>query len=207
MDKTNSYAIMKLEKYINWVKKHLEKTDMEISRAEIVNLHVEAKKFAASFLDLLSKGEKAFLQEGLDSKAIPQPQLLIKDHKDWKQDGDYPARSVIPATNFTATFSKIGYLIIKKVLGNAGIICNKHTIIQLSNLKEKLEKFNLTSDKVTVMSLDIEFMYPSIRVRLIKKALNFYTRNLSKEEKKRVQNGMKLIQHGMKSTLVGFRDK
>eukprot|EP00957_Ditylum_brightwellii_P209922 15364353-Ditylum_brightwellii.AAC.1 len=47
--------------------------------------------------------------EGLKSWAIPEPQLLIKDHKELK-DGHFPTRLVIPATNFAATFSKIGYL-------------------------------------------------------------------------------------------------
>eukprot|EP00957_Ditylum_brightwellii_P089974 6852360-Ditylum_brightwellii.AAC.1 len=82
MDKTNGYIVTKLEKYIKCVQKDLEKNAMEINRADIVNLHAEAKKFAASFLGLLSKGDEAFLQKDLDFKAVPQPQLLIKDHKD-----------------------------------------------------------------------------------------------------------------------------
>eukprot|EP00957_Ditylum_brightwellii_P027391 2070473-Ditylum_brightwellii.AAC.1 len=39
---------------------------------------------------MLAKGEMAFLNEGISSKAIPQPQLLVKDHKDREENGDYP---------------------------------------------------------------------------------------------------------------------
>eukprot|EP00957_Ditylum_brightwellii_P156098 11881831-Ditylum_brightwellii.AAC.1 len=57
------------------------------------------------------------------------------------------------------------------------------------------------------MSLDIENMYRSIQVKLIKKALAFYSRKLSVEEKGKIDLGMCMVQFGMKSTLVNFRDK
>jgi hypothetical protein len=41
----------------------------------------------------------------INSKAIPAPKLLIKDHKEINDDGNYPTRLVLPATNFTSTFS------------------------------------------------------------------------------------------------------
>eukprot|EP00957_Ditylum_brightwellii_P039514 2989388-Ditylum_brightwellii.AAC.1 len=56
-----------------------------------------------------------FLQEGIAYKAIPQPQLLTKDHKELESDGRYPTRLVIPATNFTATFLEVGYMAIQQV--------------------------------------------------------------------------------------------
>eukprot|EP00957_Ditylum_brightwellii_P211448 15366177-Ditylum_brightwellii.AAC.1 len=39
-----------------------------------------------------------------------------KDHKALEEDGSFPTRLVIPATNFTATSSKLGYLGIKQIL-------------------------------------------------------------------------------------------
>ena len=42
--------------------------------------------------------------------------ILIKDHKRINKKGEYPTRLVIPATKFTATFYKIGYLGIKRSL-------------------------------------------------------------------------------------------
>eukprot|EP00957_Ditylum_brightwellii_P137108 10454105-Ditylum_brightwellii.AAC.1 len=71
---------------------------------DIVRMHGKAKVFAAKVKQLLTKNKRDFLQEGITSKAIPQLQLLVKDHKKPEEDGSFPTRIVIPATNFTATF-------------------------------------------------------------------------------------------------------
>eukprot|EP00957_Ditylum_brightwellii_P039966 3025687-Ditylum_brightwellii.AAC.1 len=57
------------------------------------------------------------------------------------------------------------------------------------------------------MSLDIKNMYLSIRVKLIKRTLEFYSQNLSREDKQQLQLGMEMEQFGMKNTPVNFRDK
>eukprot|EP00957_Ditylum_brightwellii_P088650 6752004-Ditylum_brightwellii.AAC.1 len=50
-------------------------------------------------------------------------------------------------------------------------------------------------------------MYPSVQVKLIKKALRFYSRSLSPEDKQKIELGMEMIQFGMKNTLGSFRYK
>eukprot|EP00957_Ditylum_brightwellii_P086331 6569242-Ditylum_brightwellii.AAC.1 len=98
-----------------------------------------------------------FLNEGIASKAIPHPQLLMKDHKDREENGDYPACLVIPATNFIAMFLKIGYLGIKWVVDKNKVNYAKFTIIQQAlDLKEKLEALELKRDELMMMSLDIK---------------------------------------------------
>eukprot|EP00957_Ditylum_brightwellii_P067845 5149767-Ditylum_brightwellii.AAC.1 len=87
-----------------------------------------------------------FLWEGIASKAISQPQLLIKDHKEPESNGKYPTQLVIPATNFMTTFLKGGYMAIQKVLDRNKVNYNRFTIVQSSDLKEKLEKLGLTKD-------------------------------------------------------------
>ena len=52
----------------------------------------------------------------LATKAIPSPKLLVKDKKTINKKEEFPTRLVILATNFTATFSNIGYLGIKRCL-------------------------------------------------------------------------------------------
>ena len=47
---------------------------------------------------------------------IPSPKLLIKDHKKINYKEEFPTRLVIPSENFTATFSKIGYIGMKMLL-------------------------------------------------------------------------------------------
>eukprot|EP00957_Ditylum_brightwellii_P170378 12968319-Ditylum_brightwellii.AAC.1 len=57
------------------------------------------------------------------------------------------------------------------------------------------------------MSLDIDNMYLSIQVKLIKRALAFYSKKLLASKKGRVDLDMCMVQIGMKSTLVNFQDK
>eukprot|EP00957_Ditylum_brightwellii_P039322 2975016-Ditylum_brightwellii.AAC.1 len=103
-------------------------------RAEIVRLHQDALTFALTLKELLNDDELGYLMENLNDRAIPEPQLLIKDHKK-KKNGQYPMRLVIPVTNFTVIFSKIGYLGIKKIFDDNGVRYNKYTIQQAWDLK------------------------------------------------------------------------
>eukprot|EP00957_Ditylum_brightwellii_P014907 1124631-Ditylum_brightwellii.AAC.1 len=81
---------------------------------------------------------------------------------------------------------------IQQVLGGNKVNYNRFTIVQSSDLKEKLEALGLTKDDAMMMSLDIKNMYPSVRVKLIKKALEFYSRNLSPEDKRKIKLGMEM---------------
>jgi hypothetical protein len=69
----------------------------------------------------MSEDEYFFVKESINSKAIPAPKLLIKDHKEINDDVNYPTRLVVPATNFTLAFSKLGYIGIMKIMDNAEI--------------------------------------------------------------------------------------
>eukprot|EP00957_Ditylum_brightwellii_P075750 5756855-Ditylum_brightwellii.AAC.1 len=114
-DKMNNCVTVTLDEFHGWVTKHLNKNAVEMKRKDIVRIRGEAEAFAAKVKLLLTKNEQDFLQEGIAYKAIPQPQLLVKDRKEPEEDGSFPTRLVIPATNFTATFLKLGYLGIKKI--------------------------------------------------------------------------------------------
>ena len=91
----------------------------------------------------LSKKEAKHIAKMIKSRSIPTPKLLIKDHKKPNANGEFPTRLVIPATNFSATFAKVQYMGLKKILDENGVIYNRFTIIQASDLKEKWEKLNL----------------------------------------------------------------
>eukprot|EP00957_Ditylum_brightwellii_P129690 9893096-Ditylum_brightwellii.AAC.1 len=55
------------------------------------------------------------------------------------------------------------------------------------------------------MSLDTVNMYPSIRVKLIRKALNHYAKNLPAEARETIDLCMDIVPFGMKSTLIQFK--
>eukprot|EP00957_Ditylum_brightwellii_P098473 7502150-Ditylum_brightwellii.AAC.1 len=94
---------------------------------------------------------------------------------------------------------------IKKVLDDHRVNYAKHTIVQSSNLKEKLEKYGLKRNEVTLMSLEIVNMYPSVWVTLICKAFNHYAKNLPATARETIDLCMDIMQFGMKSTLIQFR--
>eukprot|EP00957_Ditylum_brightwellii_P179047 13638480-Ditylum_brightwellii.AAC.1 len=74
---------------------------------------------------------------------------------------------------------------IKKVLDDHGVDYAKHTIVQSSDLKEKLEKCGLKQNK----------------------ALSHYARNLPDAAKETINMCMDVVQFGMKSTLIQFKGK
>eukprot|EP00957_Ditylum_brightwellii_P210426 15364951-Ditylum_brightwellii.AAC.1 len=196
-----------LNKFYSWVTKHLDKNVVEMKRKDIVKIHGEAEAFASKVQHMLTKNEQDFLKEGIASKAIPQPQLLVKDHKEPDNDSSFPTRLVILATNFTATFSKLGYLGIKRVLDDNKVNYLQFTIIQALDLKERLEELKVQQNNVTMMSLNIENIYPSVRIQLICKTLTYYSRRLSKEDKTTINNCLDLIKFGMRNTLVQYHGK
>ena len=111
---------------------------------------------------------------------------------------------VIPTTNFTATFSKIGYLGIKRYLEKGEVNYSRNSIFQASDLKETLEELGLKKEEVTIASVDAINMYPSIKLATIKKAVRFFVRKLTSEVKKTINLCLDLIQFGMSSTLISF---
>eukprot|EP00957_Ditylum_brightwellii_P194628 14825759-Ditylum_brightwellii.AAC.1 len=140
-------------------------------------------------------------------KSTRRRRSMQRDHNELEDNGEYSTCLVIPATNVTATFLKVGYMAIQKVLDRNNVNYNRFRIVQSSDLKEKLENLGLTKDNVTLMSLNIKNMYLLVRIKLIKKALEFYSQDLSVEDRQKIKLGMKMVQFGMKSTSVSFQDK
>ena len=112
-DKTNSTRVIQIEDYKHWVSNHLSKAADLALRAKVVVLFENANDLLNKVKMEMSVQEENFVRQSLAKKAIPVPKILIKDHKTIDEKGEFPTRLVIPATNFSATFSKIGYLGIK----------------------------------------------------------------------------------------------
>eukprot|EP00957_Ditylum_brightwellii_P177403 13512734-Ditylum_brightwellii.AAC.1 len=177
-----------------------------IHHKDIVKLHGNALSFTEELKPLLNTKEFNFLIEGINSREIPEPQLLIKDHKKMK-NGAYLTRLIIPSSNFAATFSKLGYLGIKHILDTNNVNYTRYTIQQASELKEKLEKMNLKENKITSALLDVVNMYLSTSLLLIKQAMHHYTKNLSVKDKLTFESSLPMISFGMQSMLTRFKDQ
>ena len=111
---------------------------------------------------------------------------------------------VIPATNFTATFSKIGSLGIKGCLDKGKVNYLRNFTVQASDLQEILKELGLKKEELTIALVDTINMYPSIKLTTIKKAVRFFVRKLTSEVKKTINLCLDLIQFGMSSTLISF---
>jgi hypothetical protein len=116
-------------------------------------------------------------------------------------------RLVIPASNFTSAFPKMGYLAIKRIFDENKVDYAKQTIIQVSDLKEQLELFCLTSKNCTIGSIDAQDYYPSVHFRLVQKAVQYYCQGLSLDLQDTVEECLEMIQFGMKLTLFTFQDR
>ena len=206
-DKTNSFKMISKEEYIKQVKAHLAKSGKEIKPNKLTEVKGKAEKLLDELLPIISEKEAWFLQQSIKSKAIPTPKLLIKDHKDPDELNNYPTRLVVPANNFTSAFPKLGYMGIKKIFDDNKINYKKRTIIQASDLKEKIEKMGITSENSTIVSIDAEEFYPSIKFKLVKKAVNYFAKNLSKEDKNKIEQCLEMVKFGMSSTLLTFVDQ
>ena len=74
-------------------------------------------------------------------------------------------------------------------------------------MKEEIEILEVKKNEVTLEKLDIVAMYPSIQFLFVKKAVRFYSKDLSKVEKEKIGTCLEMISFGMKNTLVCFIDK
>jgi len=68
-----------------------------------------------------------------------------------------------------------------------------------------LEELDIKQGDCTIASVDAEAMYPSIKFDLIKKAIEFYAKNITDEnEIEKINKCLDLIQFGMCTTLIQF---
>ena len=152
----------------------------------------------------LSVKEEEFVRQSLATRAIPSLKLLIKYHKTINKKGEFPTRLVITATNFTATFSNIGYLGIKRCLDKGKVNYSQVSIVQASDLKEILEELKVQIYKVTITPVDAINIYPSLKLTTIRKAVRYFARKLTADTKKTINLCLELINFGMSSTLISF---
>ena len=184
------------------------KNGEDINKERIVGIYNHAHNHLKNIQEIISKNEYYAVRENIERKALPVPKLQIKDHKKKNSKGEYSTRLPLPADNFTAIFPKLGYLGIKRIFDRNRINYSRDTIIQASEMKERFEKTcsNLNKDACTIFSFDAEAMYPSIKFDLIKKAVEFFSRNVTVSEEKTINKCLEMIKFEMCSN-IGIRWK
>ena len=57
------------------------------SRDKLVEILIKAIKLLEKVGHILCEKERDYIQDSLDSKAVPTPKLLVKDHKNLNRNG------------------------------------------------------------------------------------------------------------------------
>ena len=78
------------------------------------------------------------------------------------------------------------------------------SIVQASDLKERLEELKIKRDEVKIASVDAINMYPYIKLTTIRKALILFARKLTAETKNTINLCLELIHFGMSSTFISI---
>ena len=207
-DKTNRWIPIEVSYYRKKMMEMLNKNCVKIDAKYLERVEAAALILFQDYKPFMDKGEQGYVESWIKSRDVPTPRLLVKDHKDQGKDGFWPVRLVIPATNYTQCFAKMGYKIIKKPFDKRGVKYMKYTIRQEKCLKLDLEKIEreeaIVMDKDLVAKLDIEAMYPSITYELVAKAVHYYTKGFSQEEEMRVEAGLDMLRFSMANCLINF---
>jgi hypothetical protein len=74
-------------------------------------------------------------------------------------------------------------------------------------VKQKFQSLDLDPNDCTIFSLDALDYYPSVHLKLVKKAIWHYARDLPPEVKDTIATALKLIEFGMTSTAMAFQDQ
>ena len=129
----------------------------------------------------LSVQEEQFVRQSLATQVIPSPKLIIKAQKIISKKGGFPNRLVVPATNFTATLSKLGYLGIKIILDKTNVDYSRFAIVQSSYLKKKLEDLEINRYGLTIASVYAVKMHRSIKLATIRKSVRLFSRKVPQQ--------------------------
>ena len=70
-----------LKKYKKWVLEHLHQSVKDIDRERFVELYKIVQETKLEIGESLSEKEEKFLTKILESKSIPTPKFIIKEHK------------------------------------------------------------------------------------------------------------------------------
>jgi len=182
-----------------WAKGHLTKNAKEASREKLTEVKDQTSQLPhdKEELGVLSDKEDSHVKQTVESKAMPSPKLLIKDHK----EGNFPAGLAVSETNFTSAFPKIDCLGIKRITDDNKADHMSKTTIQAS------ENQGTTCNNSTTTSMDGEDFCPLATLKMVRTAVCHFSKDLPEEDQITIEHCLDLIKFRMQSTLLAFVDK
>ena len=206
-DKTNSRVFKSTDDYAAQVIAHLNNDATKTNPGQLQKAKEEAESMLEKFKSMLSSAEHNYISETIRSSRVPTPRLLVKDHKDKDKDGNFPTRLVVPATNFTAGFPHVGMKGIRKIFDKHKVNYTRYNIVQASEMKIELDELKIKEAQHGVTSIDAEKMYPSIKFAMIKKATEYFMKDVPKEDQDKVLECLEMIKFGMSTTFIQFQEQ
>ena len=83
-------------------------------------------------------------------------------------------------------FPQLGHIAIKKTFETRKLKHTKHLIEQAVHLKNNLESLDLKAGNCTIFSIDANKYYPSLRWKLVNKAIDYFAEELPQEDKAKI---------------------
>ena len=117
------------------------------------------------------------------------------------------SRFVIPCGNFLAGFSKLGFKAIQNLFIKNGVNFSEKTIKNSYTLISDFEKMDIKKTRNTLVSFDVQSMYPSCRHSYIKKAILHFSKDFSADDKEKVLKYWDTCKFGMRHVLLRHRDE
>ena len=154
--------------------------------------------------DVFVSSREKIVTSSFSTRAIPFPNILIKDNNIFNKKGVFPTRLIITANELYRDFLQDWLSWDKDNARQRKVNYSHVSTVKSSNLKEIPGEIELKRDEVTIVSVDVINMYPSIKLSTIKKAVIFFSRKVTVLTKKTINICLELIRVGIRSTLISF---
>ena len=73
----------------------------------------------------------------------------------------------------------------------------KRNIVKVSNSKVKIDQLMIKRGDATIFKYDVEAMYPLIRLKLVIKVVNYFSKRLVKKKKKKIKDCLEMVKFGI----------
>ena len=211
-DKTSKFTILPLDHYDAMMNFHLRNSCVEVSVQTLKSYQIDAYQLLHDISGQITKSEFNHVNEVIASSDIPNPKLLLKDHKTTKTNYgedvvNFPSRFIIPCANYLAGFSKLGFRAIEHIFKKNKVNLKKTTIKNSFELIADLQDMGITENSNTVISFDVTDMYPNCRHSYIESAVRHFAAEFSEEDKKKVWEAWRIAKFGMKRVVLRNKDK
>ena len=154
-DKVKPFRTASKSNCCKWAEDHLAKTAKEASRITLAEVKEQASQLLHDKVEprILSDKEASFTKKMLNQM---QRHHTADQRPTRFPTTNVPAGPAAPATNFTLTFPKTGYLGIKRIHESNRACYVSKTTIQASHFKDNLENQGITCNNSTTTSADAE---------------------------------------------------